>query len=160
MELGWNDITIHRDHYDGAKLLRFWSWLVDDSYGVMLSTAMGDLFLERRDRTIWFLDTTDGKLEEIASDYEGFKRLLGNSEKLNYWFSSDLLGRLLAAGLHRNPDECFSPSLPLIIGGKREPANYIPCKLLAHHALLGPLHQKFRDLPPGTSVSGIDLVWE
>ena len=72
---------------------------------------------------------------------------------------TDLIADLLESGLRRKPGECFSPKLPPVIGGKIEPANFHLCPLLAHHALLGPLHQKVSQLPPGTPISGIDIEW-
>ena len=159
MELTWNDIAIHKSQYDAGTLLVCWRWLVDESFSAILPTALGDLFLEHRDGTIWFLDTCGGQMEQVAANYQEFKILLGDDECLRSWFATELVADLLAAGLRRGSGECFSPSLPPIIGGKLEPSNFQACSLVAHHALLGPLHEKVRQLPPGTPISSIELEW-
>jgi hypothetical protein len=159
MELSWDDMAIHKNDYEAGKLLAGWRWLVDESFSVILPTVLGDLFLERCDGTIWFLDTCGGQLEQVAKRYDDFKSLLQDQQRLRDWFATDLLADLLTSGLRRNAGECFSPTLPPILGGKIEPSNFHACSLLAHQALLGPLHEKVRQLPPGTPITDIEIEW-
>jgi hypothetical protein len=125
-----------------------------------LPTACGDLFLRRVDGGIAFLDTYAGTCETVAPNYEQWKAMLDDPGQVEAWFRGGLIGELLEAGLERGPGQCFSPLVPQVVNGSWEPSNFDACDLLVHLAMLGQIHRQVKDLPPGTRISGFEVVDE
>jgi hypothetical protein len=162
MELGWDDIVVDKSavRADAADLVEDWLWLIPKDAEPMLPTACGDLFLRLPDGGIAFLDTYAGSYGTVAPDYQQWKVMLNDPDRLEAWFRGGLVTELLESGLKREPGHCFSPFVPQIVSGSWRPSNFHACDLLVHLSVLGQIHRQVKDLPPGTRISGFEVVEE
>jgi hypothetical protein len=155
MQITWNELTVSPDGVDLDGLLSEWRWLADESYRVVVITSLGDLFLRREDGPIFWLNTCDGTLTEVASSAEEFKQLMGRPEHANEWFVPQLVGDILTAGKGLGPGECFGYKVPPVLGGELAPDNFEPTDLQVHFGILGQIHKQVKDLPPGAPIGEI-----
>jgi hypothetical protein len=162
MELDWDDIVIDKRAVmaDPDDLLREWLWLIPKDAEPMLPTVCGDLFLRCPDGAVAFLDTYGGSCETVAPDYEQWKGMLKDPERLDEWFRGGLVAELLEVGLGREPGQCFSPLVPQVVNGSWEPSNFHACDLLIHLCTVGQIHRQVKDLPPGTRISNFKIEFE
>jgi hypothetical protein len=162
LRLGWEDLVIDKRavHAGATDVVEEWLWLVSKDAEPMLPTACGDLFLRLPDGSIAFLDTYVGSCDAVALSYGKWKVMLNEQEKLEAWFRGGLIGDLLESGLKRDPGQCFSPLVPQVVNGSWEPSNFHVCDLLVHLSTLGQIHRQVKDLPPGTNITGFNVVWD
>lgn len=162
MGLGWDELAIDKSAVDAdaGELMEEWLWLAPADAEPMLSTACGDVFLRLPDGVVAFLDTYTGTCELVAPSYEVWKEMLGDAERKEAWFRGGLIEELRAAGLSRTPGQCFSPLVPQIVSGSWQPSNFHACDLLIHLSTLGQIHRQVKDLPPGTKISGFQVIDE
>ena len=162
MELTWDDIVIDKRDVraNAPDLMKNWLWLVPAGAEPMLPTACGDVFLRLADGGIALLDTYAGACDVVAPDYDQWKAMLGDTQRMDEWFKIGLVADLLDAGLKRQPGDCFSPFVPQIVNGSWERSNFHTCSLLVHLASLGQIHRQVKDLPPGTEIRGFNVRLE
>jgi hypothetical protein len=151
-----------RDLGDGDAL-ESWRWLVGAKAQVRLLTAMGDLFLLKptgwfQKQKVYLLDTYSGQTRPIESDWASFKKRMAQPDtEVSEWVKYDILCDLHAAALTLSPGECFSPKIPMILGGAFEPDNFSATDWRVHISISGQIHQQVKDLPAGTPISGIHI---
>ena len=162
MKTSLQDVVVDKSAVmaEPCDLIADWLWLVPDSVEIMLPTACGDLFLMGHDGGIAFLDTYVGSCTTVAPTYEKWKELLNSPAQSEEWFRATLVADLLQAGLTRQPGQCFSPLVPQVVNGSWEPDNFHTCDLIVHLVTSGQIHQQVKDLPPGTKISGFNVVEE
>ena len=130
--------------------LQFWRWRTGPDATPWLVTALGDVFVKAADGRILFLDTYVGQLSEAATANTDWTSALQHPGNLDQWFDPDLVSALRERGLRLGPEQCYSPTEPLILGGKMEPANFEVTEWRVHVGLIGQMYEKLKDLPPGT----------
>lgn len=114
-----NDLTIATDQLDQTRLLNHWQWLLPDQVEILLVTKTADCFvLQPETGHILFLDTNDGELEPIASDFDEFRTVLADPEFITDYFSLELIAPLLATPLPENA--IFALATPPVLGGSFE----------------------------------------
>ena len=114
-----NDLTIATDQLDQPRLLNHWQWLLPDQVEVLLVTKTADCFLlEPETGHILFLDTNDGELEAIASDFDEFRTVLADPEFITDYFSLELIAPMLETPLPENA--IFALATPPVLGGSFE----------------------------------------
>ena len=64
------------------------------------------------------------------------------------------------AGDARDSTQCYSPFVPPVLGGEMVPSNFHAVAPIVHSAFCGQIHQRVKDLPPGTPIKGIELTWK
>jgi hypothetical protein len=158
MRITWNELTVSPEGIDLSGLLSEWRWLVDARYQPVVISALGDLFLRRDDGRIFWLDSGWGKLTEVASSAEEFKRLMVQPEHADEWFVPQLVGDILTQGRRLAPGQVFGYKHPPVLGGELEPDNFEPTDLQVHFGILGQIHRQVRDLPAGTPVGKIRIA--
>jgi hypothetical protein len=158
MRITWNELTVNFQTHGADDLLCDWRWLLGDSMQLLLVSALGDMFLADAEGRIFWLDTGTGQLQQIAGSETEFKQLMQQKENADQWFIPQLVGDLMAGGIRLSPGQCYSYKKPPILGGEIEPANFEPADLSVHFSLLGQLHRKVKDLPPGAKISDIKIV--
>jgi len=135
MSLTLSELVIHKDHYDPAVVLDYWGWRLESSYSVLLPTALGHIFLERTDQSVWFLDTWSGDLLPVCESYDVFRTSIASDQGfIRHWFLADVVAGLLAAGMQRRPDQCFSAYVSPGLGSSLKPENFSTTTLKAHLA--------------------------
>ena len=143
-----------------------WRFLAGDKAKVRLLTAMGDLFLLRphgllRREQVFLLDTGSGELRHVGADWQTFKQRMANPDaEVADWLKFKLLCDLHDAGKILELGQCYSPTLPPLIGGKYDVANFEPTSWRLHLQVTGQICAQVKDLPPGTPITGIDIKWK
>jgi Domain of unknown function (DUF1851) len=153
----WNDLTINPYDVDFNALLADWRWLVDESYQPLVISAFGDLFLEGKDRSMFWLDTGMGTMIKVAGSPEEFKSLMVIPEKTGEWFMLPLVIDLKVSGMNLGPGQCYSWKVPPVLSGTTEVSNVEISDLHVHFSILGQINRQVKDLPPGTSIRDIKI---
>ena len=155
--LGLEELTISLENLDGDELLSEWRWLVDESYSPVLVSAVGDLFVQGQDGSIWWLCTATGQFTQVAPDLTEFQRLTRQPNPSREWFLPDIVGHFRKVGVLLQPGKCYSYKVPPFLGGKTEPNNMELTDICIHFAFLGEVYHQVKDLPPGTKIRSIRL---
>jgi hypothetical protein len=158
MRITWNELTVNFEKHGADDLLSDWRWLLGDSMQLLIVSALGDMFLADAEGHVHWLDTGSGQLEQVADSIEEFKRLMQQRENADQWFVPQLVGDLIARGLRLAPGQCYSYKKPPVLGGEIEPGNFEATDLSVHFSILGQIHRKVKDLPPGTKISDIKIT--
>ncbi len=147
-----NDLTIATDNLDQPRLLNHWQWLLPAQVEILLVTKTADCFLlEPETGHILFLDTNDGELEHIASDFDEFRTVLANPEFITDYFSLLLMAPLLETPL---PDNAiFALATPPVLGGSFETDELTVVDIYQYFDEMGALWQKLSqiELPDDTT---------
>ena len=116
-----------------------------------MSAASGDVFFSAKDGSVYWLDTGQGLLTQIASSQEQFlaeMRKDGGAE----WLLSPVIDRLLDSGLQLDHDQCFAFKVLPILGGTYTPENMVPMSAAGWYGFSGYAHHQIKDLPEGTQI--------
>lgn len=157
MRITWNELTVSPDGLDLDGLLSAWRWLADERFQPVVITALGDLFLRHDDGRIFWLEAAWGRLTEVATSAEEFKRLMVQPENANEWFVPELVGYLLTSGMKLGSGQCFGYKVPSVLGGEVDLDNFEPTDVQVHFGILGQIHRQVKDLPPGTPIREIKI---
>jgi hypothetical protein len=135
-------------------LLDEWGWLLGkEPFEVFRVTAMGDLFLIDAGGAIDFLDVMGGALEHFAASEREFDARIRESAARKRFLVTFVVRRLREAGVRLERNECYSPDVPIVLGGTLEDANLNPCEVYVHASIMGQIHRQLRDAPPGSPVN-------
>ena len=137
-----------------------WPWLVGPRAQPLLLTALGDMFIEQPGGAVDFLDTYEGTLKPAGVDRSAWRLAFRDVDSLNAWFAPDLVAELRGRGLTLAPGQSYSPAHPPVLGGSMEPENFERVSWRVHFILMGHIHEQVKDLPPGTPITGFDVVWK
>jgi hypothetical protein len=140
------------------SLLEPWRWLGVGDMTVLAATITGDLLLEDGAGAVLLLESSDGRVIPLAPSREAFANAAALPAHREQWLSASFAAACRGAGLVPGPGQCLSFEVPLVIGGAQEIENVKVADLLLHHHVLGQVHEQVRALPPGTVISGIQLV--
>jgi hypothetical protein len=137
MSLALVDLVIGRDHFDPQLVAKYWSWRLGGDASAILATVLGNVFAERTDGSIWFLDSWSGDLLPVCDSYEDFRAAVATDEGfVRNWFLPDLVETLLASDLERPPGHCFSPFVSPGRGGSLSAENFAVATLNVHLATM------------------------
>lgn len=137
MNITLSDAVLGKMSFDPASARKYWGWLLREDSSPILCTAFGHLFLECDNGSIVFLDTWSGQLHEVCDSYDEFKFLVANdSEFFASFFWTELLASILATGVSRVSDQCFSPFISPGLGGSLSVSNFSIVKLDVHFATM------------------------
>ena len=146
------DLIVPLDDVDPDALLEFWLWRLPPTSRPLFATALGDLFLCDSHGRIGWLDVGSGGLQMVASDLCHFEELATDHEKSCLWFGQSLVDDIREAGHILKPGECYSYWQLPILGGAYEPGNFRVSEVVTHFRVWGPIHEKLKDIPDGTSI--------
>ncbi len=148
-----SELIVPVEGFDTNSLLTFWRWLVSPDYRVLFGTALGDLFLQSPNGSIYWLNVGVGELEEVAPTLEEFEETLNDEDNLSMWFGPNLVGVLRFSEKVLQKGECYSYMQLPILGGDYMPSNFEVCDLVTHLNKWGPVQEMIHDHPDGTTVS-------
>ena len=143
--------------FDIEDALSSWRWLVPQPVRPLVMTAMGDLFLLDETGAVLFLDTINGKCETVAASQEEWEGKLADPRLTNEWFMTPLVLALRKTRPLKQ-GQCYSPKRSPITGGSLEPDNFEPTNWSVHLAFSGGLHERVKDLPPGTKITKVNFT--
>ena len=153
-----NDLTVNFSHLDRDTLLQDWFWLIGPSKVPILLTAAGDAFVQDADDgTVHFLDVGTGQLHPIADSPEELRTLLANKEFVVNHLAVQMVGALMQAGKRLEAGQIYSFKVPPVLGGQHALENVEVTDIAVHFSVAGQIHEKVRNLPPGTPVDGFTI---
>lgn len=158
MPLEFKDLFAPVTDLGQGDALEAWRWLAGPGPKPMAMTALGDVFVRNDANEVHFLDTYEGKLKLSARTYDAWKKAITNETNIQNWFGPGLVADLRAAGKVLAAGQCYSPTVPLILGGQMVPENLEPTDWSVHLQILGQVYRKARDLPPGTPIGKIEIT--
>jgi hypothetical protein len=141
-----------------AALLAEWRWLPIERMRAVAVSRFGDLVLVDEKGAVHLLDTIAGGLRFLAQKPAAFEAVAGTAEGMASWFRAELVEDCRRAGIVAEHGECFSLRVPLVLGGQLAVTNVEVCDLRVHHALASQIADQVRRLPPGTRISGVEIV--
>ena len=142
-----------------AAALAAWTWLDVVGKAAICTSPFGDVFLED-DAGVWWLDTVEGALTRRWADREEFAAALSTTAGQDEFLLAGLGLAAEANGLVPGPDEIYGFTVPPQLGGALEPENVEVIDFVVSLSITGQILQQTRDLPPGTQISGFDVVAE
>jgi hypothetical protein len=126
------DLVVHHTQYD-PTIFEPWQEILDGSLTPLLPTVLGHLFLESTDRSVWFLDTWSGQLQQVAPDYQAFRSHIGTDEEFqDVLLTPNFIVALREAGMHLEAGQCYTPVVSPGLGGSLTPANFMVASLRVH----------------------------
>jgi|JI10StandDraft_1071094.scaffolds.fasta_scaffold282896_1 hypothetical protein len=152
IEITFDDLKLDYPAEKTDALLESWHWLVNDDFEVLLITAMGDLFLTDEEGIVYWLNTADGELSDVADNTDEFDELLKNDEQVEEWFLVPLIAELKQAKNFLKEGNIYSFIELPILGGEYEIENITQATVEGHFSKLGDLHYKLQGLQDGASV--------
>lgn len=155
MRITWRELSVDLSGQSSDDLLSEWRWLVPCTYSLHMVSALGDAFVSDATGHIFWLNVGRAELTEIADTKDAFDHLRQQSDYANQWFAPLLVGDMLASGKSLAVGQCFSPKIPLTLGGALEPANFDVCDLSVHFHTLGQIQAQVKSLPVGTPVKSV-----
>jgi hypothetical protein len=147
-----HDYLIDHSGLDWPQLLSDWAWLLPSEITVWLMNRFGDLFLILPDGTVQMLDVGAGSLTKLAENRDDFCRRIDEDDNAEDWLMIPLVDRLVAAGIHLQPGQCYSLLTPPILGGDYTVENTVVLPITEHFGVYGSYHEQLRDVPDGTQV--------
>lgn len=153
----WSRITFSPSAESVAALRQHWEWKLGNRWTPIMFSVIGDVFIELDAKSIWWLSTATGSLEQVADSQDEFRQLLG-TERADEWFLPGLVDALHQQGKVPGSDQCYSYAiLPVFAQGSFSAENMNPVPAREHFALTGYVHQQIAGAPDGSSVE-IKLV--
>jgi hypothetical protein len=145
--------------YDEGMLLGDWNWLLKEKYSLWFVTKFGDAFL--KDKTVGsiaWLNVSSGSVTTVAPNETSFLDLVKKASNAERWLMTSIVDGQAALGMIPGKDQCISYIIPPILGGKLLPDNLELTDVAVHLSIAGQIHRQVKDLPPGTKISGIEVV--
>ena len=142
------------------EALSDWHWIPEVAgKSPLAATAFGDVFLEGDDG-VWFLDTVEGKLTLEWESPASLQAQLNTAEGQDRYLMAGLARAAYEAGLAPGDREVFSFKVPPVLGGPLVPDNLEVGDLGVALSVAGQIHQQVKDLPPGSTITGVTIDGE
>ena len=122
-----------------------------------MSSLFGDLFLVADDG-YWFLDTIEGTLDRQWRNREELQSSLASDEGQDEFLLGGLAEAAHRSGLTLASNEVYDFAIPPILGGDFSVENIQARDFVVSVHIAGQLIQQVRDLPPGTTISGVSFI--
>ena len=136
--------------------LEAWAWIGLEGKAPLFTSPFGDVFLQ--DATgIWYLDRIEGSLSREWTDGRALQQVLNTVEGQDRYLLIGLAVDAEESGLMPGPNEIYDFRVPPVLGAPIEVANVEVSDLTVALHLSGQLHQQVKDLPPGTTISGVTV---
>jgi hypothetical protein len=148
----WSELTFHPSPAAVAALRAHWSWKLGEHWTPILFSVIGDVFIELKAGTVWWLSTATGGLEQVADSREHFTDLL-RGDRTEEWFLPGLVEVLHVQGKVPEADECYTYALfPVFADGSFSAENMRAIPAARHFVISGDLHRRIEGLPDGSAV--------
>lgn len=121
-----------------------------------LTSMFGDVFLEGSDG-FWFLDTIDGTIIRRWPDAAALQADMNKVDAREQLLMPDLVAAAANTGLVPNEQQVLGFKIPPVLGGEISLDNLEAVDYVVAMHIAGQIHRQVKDLPPGTSISGITI---
>ena len=140
------------DRADWTELLTDWQTLIPQQSSIWLLTRFGELFFSQPDGKIGMLQVSGFQYQVVAKDKTDFQEWLVDPDKMADWFLAPLVDRLESAGRQLQPEQCYSFTKPLALGGVLSLENVMTIPIREHFRLWGEVFRQIKDVPDGGQV--------
>jgi hypothetical protein len=158
MKITWDDLTVKFDDNSSDRLVQDWTWLIGTDKTPIMVSSVGDLFLRDSNNSVYWLNTGDGTLTEVADGIEKFKEKLQDQDVVSDWFMVDLIAALKAEGKKLETGQVYSYKKLIVLGGDYSPENFEPTDIEVHFSFAGQIHRQVKDLPHGTKINSVKFT--
>jgi hypothetical protein len=158
MTITWEDLTVKFDENVSDRLIHDWTWLIGTDKTPIMVSSVGDLFLRDTTERVYWLNTGDGTLTEVADGIEKFKEKLQDQDAVSDWFLVDLISALKTEGKKLQTGQVYSYKKLIVLGGDYSPENFEPTDIEVHFSFAGQIHRQVKDLPAGTKINSVKFT--
>jgi hypothetical protein len=74
------------DGLETERLLAEWQWLCPSRFSFVARNVFGELFLQDDTGSVFWLNTTTGKLNKVSNTHSEFLEMAKTAEKRREWF--------------------------------------------------------------------------
>ncbi len=151
------DLTRQFSEQEYVDALDAWAWLGVAGKKPVFASPFGDVCLSD-DAGFWWLDMLEGRLDLVWRDGEQLRTSLGSEEGQDHYLLAGLAGAAERRGLVPSREQVYGFKVPPIIGGAVDVENVETISFVVGVNLAGQIHQKVKNLPPGTPISGVSIT--
>jgi hypothetical protein len=119
---------------------------------LLARNVFGELFLEDKAGSVFWLNTTVGKLSKIANSKAEFLEMAEASPQRREWFVEQEARAYANRGLSPNSSQCVGFGVPAVFAEGGAPDTPFIADIYEHVSFLGELHQQIATLPDGSKV--------
>lgn len=144
---------------DGRRALELWRWLPGVSPGMRLAGAsrFGDLFLEDDDG-VAYLDVVAGRLDRRWPSADAMREAVADPMTRERYLRGDLVRQVVErGGLVLPPGSVLVPAAHPALTGTLDTDDVRTAPFIVAQSLAAQLHQKVRQLPPGSRVGRVTV---
>jgi hypothetical protein len=150
----WENLTIDVDIIDYHMAFAEWKSFLEGKFSPIMVTKFGDMFFQREDGKVYFLDTNDGGIEDIGLLYDAFGSFINRPEVIELYLYSNLVFDLINNDMELSGNQSYMFSIPLMLGGKECKDNVIVMDLVLGNSLKGQMFNQLKDKPEGYQITG------
>ena len=140
------------DQLEVERLLLEWRWLCPDQMTLVARSVFGDLFLRNEAGVVFWLNTSIGKLTEVAQSETHFLAMAETSEKQSEWFAEPDVQAAESRGLKPNTTQCIGFSVPVVFAESGSANTPYIADLYEYVSFLGDLNRQISNLPDGAKI--------
>jgi hypothetical protein len=141
---------------DYARGLESWAWLDLDGKRPLFASPFGDVFL-CDEAGFWWLDTLEGRLELAWRTADELAADLKTEKGQDRYLLTGLAWGAELRGLVPTKEQVYGFAHPPVLGGPVNLDNVETIDFVMGLDIGGQIHRQVRDLPPGTTITGITL---
>jgi len=138
------------------RALESWQWLDLSSKKPVLASLFGDVFFAAQDGW-WYLSVLDGSLGRHWDDRDSLQVELDTENGQDLYLLGGLAIAAAQRGLTLNDNEIYIYTVPPVVGGSLSADNIETIDFVAGLSVLGQLHRRVRDMPPGSQFAGFTI---
>lgn len=154
-----NDLTVSFAHLNPETLFEDWEWLIEENKHPVMITKAGDAFLQDNNTgEVYFLDTVEGLLSQVASTGDEFMALLSDVDFVMEHFAVNLIAPLLKEEESIQDGMLYGWKKPCVLGGEFSTDNLEPTDIEVHFSLQGQIWNQVKDLPEGSTIDNVNII--
>ena len=141
------------DSLEVERLLADWRWLCPSQMTLVARNVFGELFLQDEAGTVFWLNTTTGKLSKASDSKTQFLEMVQTSEKRREWLVEQQARAYAQRGLVPSSSQCIGFGVPAVFAEGGTPDTAYIADIYEHVSFLGDLHRQVANLPDGSKVT-------
>lgn len=150
------ELLRHFSPDDYARALEDWSWTGAASLVPVAASTFGDVFLSGADG-IFMLDILEGRLVQAFSGIDEMRSVLATPAGEDRFLTAGLALAAEERGLVPGSGQVYAYTTPPVLGGQIAVDNLEVMDFVVWLSITGQLHERVRNLAPGTPISGVTM---
>jgi hypothetical protein len=140
------------DGLETERLLAEWHWLCSSRFSLVARNVFGELFLQDETGSVFWLNTTTGKLNKVSNSHSEFLEMAETIEKRREWFVEHEAVTYAQLGLVPGATQCIGFGVPAVFAEGGTPDTAFIEDIYEHVSFLGDLHRQIASSPDGSKV--------